>query len=381
MNAGQMALDLAPTTDSLGGQNPCGTHLHPAAEGTTSPQAILLPAPTRHPPAGLLPPEPLVPWDPNLSFDVATCADALDAIEGIRKAFQSRLQLLVKPADEPDKDGKCRGFGWGLATHAPVRELTKQILEMHCWNTVALGILGEEKPRKHLGCCLEHDAERNLTRALRAHPLGPWVKAQKGIGEKQGGRLIAAMPSDLYVRPEMKTADGGIEPMRKREKGELRAYCGFGEDKSHPGRIQKRQRGQRANWNATAKSRAYLCAEKCMVVGLEKKFGCERVEGDDFATHTAECQCSPFRLIYDRERVRYADAVHDYECPQCGPAGRPALPGSSLSMSHKKGRALRRVAKEIVDALWREAERIHLETPVGGQRGFDTQRGRAADGD
>lgn len=380
-----MALDLAPVTDSLGGQTACDVHVNIAAEGTTSPRATRTATSIARPPAGLLSPEPLrvqvvAPWDPDLSFDVAACADALDAIEGTRQAFENRLRLFVKPKDEPDKDGKCRGFGWSLATHAPVKELTVQILGMHCWSTVALGILGEPKPRKRLGCCLEHDAERNLTRALRAHPLGPWVKAQKGIGEKQGGRLIATI-GDPYVRPEMKTADGGIEPLRKRTPSELRAYCGFGEDKAHPGRIQKRQRGQRANWNAAAKSRAYLCAEKCMVVGLEKKFGCERGEGDDFATHTAECQCSPFRLVYDRERIRYADAVHDYECLQCGPAGRPAQPGSPLSMSHKKGRALRRVAKEIVDALWREAERIHLETSAGGQRPDDTHSASAAGGD
>lgn len=368
MSTVQLALD-APTTDSPGGQSTPDTQGPSAAGGSTSPQATFASTPMRAAPAGSLSPEPphtqaVIPWDPDLSFDVAACADALDAIEETRKASENRLRQFVRPKDKPDKDGKCRGLGWSLATHAPVKELVTQILGMCCHSTVALAILDDKPPRKHLGCCLEHDAERNLTRALRAHPLGKWVKAQKGIGEKQGGRLVATI-GDPYVRPELKTADGGIEPMRVRTLAELRAYCGFGEDKARPGRIQKRRRGQHANWNAAAKSRAYLVAEKCMVSGFDKKHGCERVEGDDFATHTAECQCSPYRLIYDRERVRYADAVHREECLQCGPAGRPAQPGSPLSLGHKKGRALRRTAKEILEDLWREAERIHRETPGG----------------
>lgn len=384
MSIVEMALD-APTTDSPGGQLGGVAHLTPAAGGSTSPQAMAAAAPIAFSPAGLLslgPPrtQAVTPWDRDLSFDVAACADALNAIEETRKASENRLRQFVRPEDEPDKDGKCRGLGWSLATHAPVEELVTQILGMCCHSTVAHAILGGKRPKKYLGCCLEHDAERYLTRSLRAHPLGKWVKAQKGIGEKQGGRLVATI-GDPYVRPELETADGGIEPMRVRTLAELRAYCGFGEDKTRPGRIQKRQRGQRANWNAAAKSRAYLVAEKCMVSGFDKKHGCERIKGDDFATHTAECQCSPYRLIYDRERVRYADAVHDEECVRCGPAGHPAQPGSPLSLGHKKGRALRRTAKAIVEDLWREARRIHEETPGGGQPPCGAHTSRAAAGD
>lgn len=40
---------------------------------------------------------------------------------------------------------------------------------------------------------LEHEAVLHLQRAVRRHPLGPWVKRTVGVGEKQGARLIAAI--------------------------------------------------------------------------------------------------------------------------------------------------------------------------------------------
>lgn len=309
-------------------------------------------------------PDTLSPWPEVVRRDLAAAADSLFDVEKVRTASENRLRQFTRAAGEPDKDGELRGFGWDLRSPAVVAQATL-VAAMLCDSAVAEQSLGPG-PKKTKGCCLEHDAERNLTRALRAHPLGPWVKAQKGIGEKQGGRLIATI-DDPYLRPEMKLPDGTWESARARTVSELRAYFGYGEDKTNPGHIQKRQRGQRANWSAAGKMRAYLVAEKCMQSGLDKRYGCERAEGDDFATHTPECGCSPYRVIYDRERVRYAEAVHAEECVRCGPSGRPAQPGSPLSLAHKKARALRRVAKEIIDDMWREARRIHLETPVSGQ--------------
>lgn len=378
-----MALDV-PTIDSLGGQCTSGPHTSIATEGATSSQVNTMASPKDVTPAGRIFPngEPMfiTPWPEDVLADIGACAAVFDDIEKIRIANENRLRQFTRPKDQVDKDGKHRGYGWTI-TNVAVQKLAAQVLRMKCDSTVALEALGERKPPKHLACCLEDDAERNLTRALRAHPLGTWVlgKEQKGIGPKQGARLLGVI-GDPYVRPEMKTTDGEREPMRPRTIDELRAYCGYGEDKSRPGRIQKRRRGQRSNWNGAAKMRAYLVAKQCMISGFDKKRGCVRDEGDDFATHSSQCQCSPYRLIYDRERVRYADAVHDEECPQCGPEGRPAQPGSPLSQGHKKNRALRRVAKEILDDLWREARRIHLETPVGGQMEVDTHRVGAVDG-
>jgi hypothetical protein len=336
------------------------------------------------------PPDPplafpvLSPWPEKPNRDLAAAADTLHDIERLRTASENRLRQFVRGTDKEDKDGGKRGYGWDLRSPAVVAMATL-VASMLCDSDVIVPILGKAPKRK--GCCLEHDAERNLNRALRVHPLGPWVKAQKGVGEKQGGRLVGVI-GDPYMRPALKLPDGSWDPERPRILAELRSWCGYGEDKTRRGHIQRRKRRKpgepaapAANWNHAAKMRAYLVAVSCMKSGLDKRGGCKRAEGDDFATHTQECQCSPYRIVYDRERIRYADAVHDEECPQCGPAGHPAQPGSPLSLSHKKQRALRRAAKEIIDDLWREARRIHLETPVSGQCPVGTQGTLAADGD
>jgi hypothetical protein len=200
---------------------------------------------------------------------------------------------------------------------------------------------------------LEHAAELDLRRALRAHPLGGWVKRTIGIGEKQGARLIAAIGdpywNSLHDRP--------------RTVSELWAYCGYhvlhpghtgiatqspsaGVDlSSSPGQATcdthawiagvapSRHKGQKANWNSDAKMRAFLCAESCI-----------------------KQAASPYRAVYDDGRYKYADATHQNECRRCGPAGKPAPIGSPLSAGHQNARALRLVAKAILRDLWIEAK-------------------------
>jgi hypothetical protein len=233
----------------------------------------------------------------------------------------------------------------------------------------------------------EHKATLNLQRVMRKHPLGPWLAVQKGIGEKQGARLLATI-GDPYIRPEITREDGTVEPSRPRMVSELWAYCGYhvvpadhrpydtqspvvggelnGSSPGHSGLgtqmtaagvAPKRQRGQHANWSAAAKMRAFLVAESCI-----KQSG------------------TPHRAVYDATRVKYADAKHDYECIRCGPKGKPAQPGSPLSDGHKHARALRAVAKEILRDLWREARRIHLEASAGDHDPYDTHRSVVASG-
>jgi hypothetical protein len=115
----------------------------------------------------------LTPWPEDVLADIGSCAVTLDDIEQVRIALENRLRLFIKPRDHADKDGKERGYGWTIAA-PPVANLALQVVRMRCDSTVAIEALGD-KPLKSVGCCQEHDAERNLTRALRAHPLGPWV--------------------------------------------------------------------------------------------------------------------------------------------------------------------------------------------------------------
>lgn len=275
---------------------------------TATRSAQRLPAPTN---LGTKPePAPLALADPTL----ALLAEVLDDLERTRIANENRLRQLTRT--ETDSDGLERGFGLTL-DHPDVARLAG-IVE-------AIGTL-------------EHQAELNLARQLRAHPLGPWIKAQIGIGPKQGARLLAAIGdpywNTLHDRP--------------RTVSELWAYCGLhvlpasrtpngdhslnagGDQTGHAdhtatdaqitlvGVAAKRKKGQQANWSNTAKMRANLIAQSCI-----KK------------------AASPYRPIYDQRRAHTAETHPEW----------------TLGHSHNDG--LRIVAKEILKDLWIQARALH----------------------
>ena len=294
-----------------------------------------------------------------------------------RLASPTKTGFVSSPALPEDSDGETRGFGLDEA-HPDVARLAALV-----------GMLAEA----------EHKATLNLQRVMRSTRFGPWVAAQKGVGEKQGARLLAAI-GDPYIRPEITREDGTVEPSRPRHgHRELWAYAAYhvikvpvsghdgqspsqspigsaevtvpmlpvggdrdgsgpghlapGTHRGHVGVAPKRQRGAHANWSATAKMRAFLVAESCI-----KQSG------------------TPYRTVYDATRAKYADALHAVECIRCGPKGKPAPIGSPLSDGHKHARALRAVAKEVLRDLWREARRIHLEASAGDQERTGTPRVR-----
>jgi len=161
---------------------------------------------------------------------------------------------------------------------------------------------------------IEHDVVLELRRLMRAHPLGPFVKRTIGLGEKQVGRLLAAI-GNPYIKPAVIDSDTGevIEPSRpRRGPAELWAYCGF-----HvvDGQRPRRRRGEVANWNNIAKVRARLCAESCV-----------------------KQMRSPYRPVYDAERARWA--------------------GRDTTDLHKHNHALAVVAKAILRDLWVEAKAV-----------------------
>lgn len=310
---------------------------HPAPKGTAlAPADLDPPAPATTTAApNTNPPGPAVqPWlaDPLLQL----AADVLDDLEKVRVANQNRLRQLTR--DEADSDGLERGFGLDVS-HPDVARLAALVDD-----------LGRA----------EHQAELNLRRLLRQHPLGPWMRAAQGVGEKQGARLLAAL-GDPYVN----TLHG-----RPRTVSELWAYSGFhtvpaghppvdthtdnaggdtsggspdqiaGDTQRSNNRVAAaRARGQRANWSATAKMRAHLVAVSCMKTA------------------------GPYRDVYEQTRAKYADATHPVPCRRCGPAGQPAPAGSALSAGHQHARALRLVAKRVLRDLWLEARRLHENGP------------------
>jgi hypothetical protein len=222
-------------------------------------------------------------------------ADLLDDLERSRIATENRIRAL--------RDVK------GLAGSPEEARL----------DVIAMGLTQAER-----------QATKELQRAVKAHPLGPWIMEQPGVGEKQAGRLLGVLGDPAFrVDPET----GEAVP---RSVSQLWSYCGYG-DASR----QQRRRGEKANWNAALKMRAYLIAESCI-----KQVG----------------KGSPYRAVYDEARAKYADAVHAGECKRCGPSGSPAPAGSPLSDGHKHARALRAVAKEFLRDLWLEARRVHETT-------------------
>lgn len=266
-----------------------------------NPDATLAPAPIQAARPGVS------LFDPSL--DILACT--LDDLETVRIALAHRLRILtaggpdeaeirellgLKAAAKPDKDGVDRGFGMPAA-HPAVRALIAHYQQV---------------------AATEHGAELAMNRQLRAHPLHPWIKAQRGLGDKQTARLLSAIKdpywNDLHDRP--------------RTVSELWAFAGY-----KPG--QRRRRGERANWSADAKMRAYLVAVSCLKAG------------------------GGYREVYDQRKAHTEGRAHESECVRCGPAGKPAQPGTPWSDGHRHADALRVVAKAILRDLWVEARRLH----------------------
>lgn len=249
------------------------------------------PATPNEPPAAIAAPVSLA--DPFLALS----ADVLDDLEKVRIANENRLRQLTRTG--PDEDGVERGFGLD-ESHRDVARVAALV------ETLAAS---------------EHQATLNLNRHMRAHPLGAWVAATPGVGEKQAARLLASIGD-----PAWNDATETWRTLRQ-----LYSYCGYGDAAE-----QVRRRGVKSNWDATAKMRTYLVAVSCVKVGR-----------------------GPLRAVYDEGRARYDGATHEAPCVRCGPSGHPAQPGTALSAGHQHARAVRLVCKAILRDLWREARRLH----------------------
>lgn len=286
---------------------------------------------------------------------LALAADVLDDLERVRIANENRLRQLTRA--EADVDGLDRGFGLPL-DHPDVTRQAAIVLAFLCDSAVA----STGKTPKKAGCCLEHDAERNLAALLRKNPLGGWVKQARGVGPKQGARLLASIGdpyfNTLHNRPRTVSelwAYAGYHVLpagqtARDSQGALASGGQTGGDPDHPGTgaqagpvgvAATRVRNHKVNWSPTAKMRAHLVAVSILKAG------------------------GPYRDVYDATRAKYDGALHQVECRRCGPAGKPAQVGSPLSAGHQHARALRAVAKTVLRDLWREAKRIHEQNPPG----------------
>lgn len=231
-------------------------------------------------------------------------ADILNDLEQVRIANTNRYRILTTTT--PDDDGQQRGHG--LTTDHP--EIAKLAAIIEALKTA------------------ETDAVKNLERAMKRHPLGPFVAATPGLGLKQTARLLAAIGdpywNDLHDRP--------------RTVSELWAYCGM---HVTAGTAPRRQRGKKSNWSEDARKRLYVIAAAI------PKF-----------------KTSPYEPVYRGARAKYEAAMHPAPCVRCGPAGKPAPEGTPLFPGHQHARAIRIVGKEILKDLWCTSRDIHEKGEV-----------------
>ena len=261
--------------------------------------------------------------DPTLNL----AADVVDDLERVRIANENRYRQLTRTGE--DEDGIERGFG-----------LTPEHPEV-----ARLGAIIEAMKTA------EKDAVKNLEHAMRNHPLGPWVKAQKGVGDKQAARLLATI-GDPAVRTTV--AEDGTVTHEWRTVSQLWAYLGLhtlpashGARDTHvpaaggvtpPGTHEaaRRRKGVKANWSTLGKTRCWNVIGSCMKA-VDRD--CETIDG--IKQHRDDCTCSPYRVVIDHRREHTATTHPDW------------TPGHSLAD------AQRVAMKALVRDLWREARRIH----------------------
>jgi hypothetical protein len=259
---------------------------------------------------------------------LGAAAATVDDLEKLRCATANRLRLLTVPIDKPDDDGVCRGLGL-REDHLMVKATTKVL----------------ERLKE-----LEADAVADLEKEMKLSAFGPWIKTRRGVGFKQVARLLAVIDDPSW---------NGLHE-RNRKPSELWAYAGLHVVDGH---APRREKGHRANWSEDARKRAFLISESCLKQLAPScrvpEFNEETGELVPIVRHVEDCVCSPYRLVYDATRQKYADAVHADKCVRCGPEGKPALPGSPLSAGHRHARAIRAMSKALLIDLWVEARRLH----------------------
>lgn len=249
--------------------------------------------------------------DPMLGQMAAT----VDDLEQQRKATENRLRIFLK--DEADDDGEERGFG--LTPDHPSVIAQKAVLDL---------IVEAEKR-----------AVKNLEKAMKSHPLGPWVQEQKGLGLKTVARLLAEIGDPYWMTRYMPNPENPeqliIVQDRPRTVSELWAYCGL---HVQNGAAVKRTKGQQANWKGMAKVRAYNCVDpviklknnpgKYTTIFFDEK---ERLTGRNYGEG-----------YYGR---KLKNKIIDESTPI--PAG------------HVMAMAKRKVMKELLKDLWIESARLH----------------------
>lgn len=184
----------------------------------------------------------------------------------------------------------------------------------------------------------ERVATRMIVDEWRTHPLAPWAKTVRGVGEPSAAIIVALLRGNPYVAyPQhwhgsrfsaVLLAD---EPYT-RTLEQLNAYCGYGS----PERRRMEEMDQAALLalgKPVLKARLRLLAWSMVRLGN--------------------------RSLYDEARELYAARLHERPCRGRGSCGRDA--GTLWRRGHQHAAALRLVAKQFLADFYDEAKRLHLE--------------------
>lgn len=242
------------------------------------------------------------------------------------------------------------------------------------------------KPQLLVLKAAEHEIGLVLGRCYRRvvpPEIRAWEKENVGIGEHLLARLLGVVGHPIHTTVHEWVAGAAGKKRElvvvgtiERRVSDLWSYCGHG-DPARRRRSGMTQVEAFALGSPRAKMLTYLLAESCMkrigqptvasqpirqATGINpaQTKACaesshrpsEQEDSVCAAMHAAKptkptLRRSIYRDVYDEARERYADRIHDDECPPChAKAGDPWRDG------HKNGAALRFVGKAILKDLW-----------------------------
>lgn len=172
---------------------------------------------------------------------------------------------------------------------------------------------------------LEKELDRYLAKAVKAHPMWPWFKAQKGIGPVFASALLSSID------------------IRKAEHcSSVWMYCGLAVDLD-TGKAMRRKKGEKICWNPFLKKTCFLIGESFV-----------KVKGK-------------WRTIYDTSREFY-----ERKFPEEVKQGKYVL----YTKGHKHAMAKRRTVKLFTAAMWeewRKQEGLPVSVPFA-HRGLEGQK-------
>jgi hypothetical protein len=211
---------------------------------------------------------------------------------------------------------------------------------------------------------LERAIDAQLSKLMRDHPAGPWIKATNGLGLPGVARLIGVVtcftPGPMY----------GAAFERFQNVAKLWKYVGLD---VRGGKAPRRERGIKSTWSPQGRKVCYQIIDSLLKVG-----DAGRVSKKGHVS-----KGSPYRELYLRRRaaVDLRPLVGPSKCPfgqehrdrnkrviECGDA-------------HRHADAMRVAVKELLKDLWVEWKRVMPPTIRGVEpgQGLSVADGKSSD--